>query len=102
MSRIPIRRGNRMRLWTRTLVNFVMFLAMGGFLQCSVADSLPKAFYVPGSAIALLPSFVLAPLNAVVKPILFVLSPPVTILSLGLFSVAINSIMIALSSWFVG
>ncbi|WP_341779506.1 phage holin family protein [Levilactobacillus sp. HBUAS70063] len=91
-----------MRFWTRILVNAVIFLALAGFFQSSLAGSLQNAFYVSGIGIALLASFVLALLNAVVKPILFVLSLPITVLTLGLFSVVINAIMLELTSWFVG
>lgn len=91
-----------MGFWTRILVNAVIFLALAGFFQSSMAGGLQNAFYVSGIGIALLASFVLALLNAVVKPILFVLSLPITVLTLGLFSVVINAIMLELTSWFVG
>ncbi|AKP63814.1 MULTISPECIES: phage holin family protein [Levilactobacillus] len=91
-----------MRFWSRILVNAVIFLALAGFFQSSLAGSFQHSFYVSSIGIALLASFVLALLNAVVKPILFVLSLPITILTLGLFSVVINAIMLELTSWFVG
>ncbi|KRL95409.1 phage holin family protein [Levilactobacillus hammesii] len=91
-----------MGFWTRILVNAVIFLALAGFFQSSMAGGLQNAFYVSSIGIALLASFVLALLNAVVKPILFVLSLPITVLTLGLFSVVINAIMLELTSWFVG
>lgn len=91
-----------MRFWPRILVNAVIFLALAGFFQSSLAGGLQNTFYVSSVWIALLASFVLALLNAVVKPILFVLSLPITILTLGLFSVVLNAIMLELTSWFVG
>ncbi|MDT6980099.1 phage holin family protein [Levilactobacillus zymae] len=91
-----------MRFWTRILVNALIFLALAGFFQSSLAGSYQHAFYVSGVGIALLASLVLAVLNAVVKPILFVLSLPITILTLGLFSVVLNAIMLELTAWFVG
>lgn len=91
-----------MRFWPRILVNAVIFLALAGFFQSSLAGGLQNTFYVSSIWIALLASFVLALLNAVVKPILFVLSLPITILTLGLFSVVLNAIMLELTSWFVG
>jgi len=91
-----------MGFWTRILVNAVIFLALAGFFQSSMAGGLQNAFYVSSIGIALLASFVLALLNAVVKPILFVLSLPITVLTLGLFSVVINAVMLELTSWFVG
>lgn len=91
-----------MRFWTRILVNAAIFLALAGFFQSSLAGSYQYAFYVSGVGIALLASFVLAILNAVVKPILFVLSLPITILTLGLFSVVLNAAMLELTAWVVG
>ncbi|MFC6289507.1 phage holin family protein [Levilactobacillus angrenensis] len=91
-----------MRFWPRIFVNAFIFLALAGFFQSSLAGGFQNSFYVSSVWIALLASFVLALLNAVVKPILFVLSLPITILTLGLFSVVLNAIMLELTSWFVG
>lgn len=41
-------------------------------------------------------------LNAVVKPILHVLSLPLVVISLGLFLFVINALMLSLTSWFAG
>ena len=38
-------------------------------------------------------------LNAVLRPILFVLSLPVLILTLGLFAFVLNAIMLSITSW---
>lgn len=40
--------------------------------------------------------------NAFIKPILSFISAPVTCLTLGLFSIVINAIMLALTSWLSG
>ena len=40
--------------------------------------------------------------NAFIKPILSVLSAPITCLPLGLFSIVINAAMLALTSWLSG
>ncbi|RBP64206.1 putative membrane protein [Brevibacterium sanguinis] len=40
--------------------------------------------------------------NAFIKPILSLLSAPITCLTLGLFSIVINAIMLALTSWLSG
>ncbi|MFD1455346.1 phage holin family protein [Levilactobacillus lanxiensis] len=91
-----------MRFWPRIFVNALIFLALAGFFQSSLAGSFQNSFYVSSVWIALLASFVLALLNAVVKPILFVLSLPITILTLGLFSIVLNAAMLELTSAFVG
>jgi putative membrane protein len=41
-------------------------------------------------------------LNALVKPVLKLLSLPVIILTLGLFSLVVNALMLELTSWFAG
>ncbi len=102
MLKIHTRMVISLRFWTRILVNAVIFLALAGFFQSSLAGGFQNDFYVSSIWIALVASFVLALLNAVVKPILFVLSLPITVLTLGLFSVVINAIMLELTSWFVG
>ena len=40
--------------------------------------------------------------NAFIKPILSFISAPITCLTLGLFSVVINAVMLALTSWLSG
>lgn len=40
--------------------------------------------------------------NAFIKPILSFVSAPITCLTLGLFSVVINAVMLALTSWLSG
>ncbi|RBP03275.1 putative membrane protein [Roseiarcus fermentans] len=40
--------------------------------------------------------------NAVVRPILIILTLPITLLTLGLFLLVINGLMIELVSWFLG
>jgi putative membrane protein len=47
-------------------------------------------------------AFVLALLNAIVKPILIVLTIPVTIATLGLFLLVINALMVIWASKLVG
>lgn len=44
-------------------------------------------------------AFVLALVNMVIKPIVFILSLPVTILTLGLFTLVINGLMVYLALW---
>src|ERR1700737_4480202 len=44
---------------------------------------------------------VLGLLNAIVRPILFVLTLPLTIVTLGLFLIVLNAIMLELVAWLV-
>ncbi len=58
-------------------------------------------FQVSGWGPALLAAVVLALANTIVKPILFVLTLPFTILTLGLFLLVLNALMLALTAWIV-
>ena len=46
-------------------------------------------------------ALILGLLNAIIKPILFVLTLPITILTLGLFLIVLNGIMLELTAWLV-
>lgn len=61
------------------------------------------AYVLPGIAVeslasAFIAAAVLGILNALVKPILFVLTLPITLLTLGLFLLVLNGIMIWITS----
>ena len=56
---------------------------------------------VAGFGTAIIVAVVLAILNLIVKPILLILTLPVTILTLGLFLLVINAIIILLADSFV-
>ncbi len=57
---------------------------------------------VAGYGTAIVVALVLALLNLIVKPILVLLTLPVTIVTLGLFLIVINAIIILLVDAFVG
>ncbi|GAA4276981.1 phage holin family protein [Aquimarina mytili] len=62
---------------------------------------------LPGVAInnyvsAIIVALVLAILNAIVKPVLVVLTLPATILTLGLFLLVINAAIILMADYFIG
>lgn len=63
---------------------------------------LVAAYLIPGVSITLIGAFVLAVvlglINITLKPILFILTLPITILTLGLFSLVINALLILLAS----
>ncbi|QIL47009.1 phage holin family protein [Vagococcus coleopterorum] len=58
--------------------------------------------YVSSILVALIASFVLSLLNVLVKPILHLLSLPITFLTLGLFSFVINAVILQLTSAVLG
>ncbi|MDZ5474122.1 phage holin family protein [Bacillus sp. 31A1R] len=76
------------------LINAVIFVALAGYFE--------KSIYIEGFGAALGASFVLAILNILVKPILVILTLPVTVLTLGLFLFVINAITLLLTDRIIG
>ena len=83
--------------WTyfQRLVQNVTFIALG---RCLVLSQ----FHVASLLTALIAAFVLSILNGIVRPILVILSLPLNVLSLGLFTFVINGAMLSLTSSLVG
>lgn len=63
------------------------------------------AYLVPGVSVtltgAIIAAVVLGALNLFIRPILVILTLPITILTLGLFSLVINALLVMLTSYFV-
>lgn len=83
-----------MRWLIGIVINAVLFMAIAGFFEDS--------FYLAGFGSALLASVILSILNILVRPILIILTLPVTILSLGLFLFVINAITLLLTDSLMG
>ena len=66
-----------------------------------VADQLLPGIVITGTGALLLSAFLLGFVNAVIRPILIILTLPLTILTLGLFILIVNGISLALVAWFV-
>jgi putative membrane protein len=64
-----------------------------------VAAELVKGIYLVGWQSTLVVAAILGLLNAFVKPTISMISLPLTILTLGLFSIVINSGLLLLTSW---
>ena len=77
-----------------TTVSYFLLIAA---MMLALSRLLP-GFTVKGPGPALLAAVVLALVNAVVRPILFVLTLPFTILTLGLFLFVINAFTVWLTS----
>lgn len=58
--------------------------------------------HVNGWGPAFVGAFILAVANTVLKPVLFVLTLPFTILTLGLFLLVLNALMLSFTDWVVG
>jgi putative membrane protein len=73
----------------------VIFAALG----LALAAYLLKGVGYNGFVDLMLAALLLGVLNAIVRPILFVLTLPLTIITLGLFLLVLNAAMIGLMAW---
>ena len=80
----------------KTIVNWVL-----SAFCLYILSFLFKGIYFSGLTAALTAALVLGLVNAIIKPILTILSFPITILTLGLFSLVINAIMLNITSGLV-
>ncbi|MGB7999447.1 MAG: phage holin family protein [Anaerobacillus sp.] len=83
-----------MRQWLVSLiVNSVVLMVVAGYFD---------SFFLAGIGSAILASVVLAIVNVFIKPILIVLTLPVTIVTLGLFLIVINAITLMITASVMG
>ena len=78
-------------------MNKIIKFLINGFAVYATAYLL-SGVEVSGFVVALIVALVLAVLNILVKPILVLLSLPVTILTLGLFTFVIDAVIVLLAS----
>ncbi len=81
-------------------MKFILKLILNALAVLVLAEILPGAA-VSNYLSALIVAIVLAILNAIVKPILVILTLPVTIVTLGLFLLVINAAIILLADYFI-
>jgi putative membrane protein len=81
-------------------MKFIIRLLVGTLAVFAAAYVLP-GIAVDGWVTALIVAVVLGFMNAVLRPVLVLLTLPATILSLGLFIVVINALLVMLAAWFV-
>jgi len=79
---------------------FVLRLVVTG-IAVLVASKIVPGIRIDSFASGLVGVFVLAILNALVRPILYLLSAPFILVTLGLFMVVINALMLELALVFV-
>lgn len=80
---------------------FILRILLTAVVVVFLAKFLPGVT-VAGYVTAIIVALVLALLNLIVKPVLVLLTLPVTILTFGLFLIVINAIIILLADAFVG
>lgn len=79
------------------MMDFLLSLLVSAIAIVVTAYFLP-GIEVKGFGRALIAALVLALINAVVKPIMIILTLPITILTLGLFLLVINALVVMLVS----
>lgn len=82
------------------MIRFLIHLLLSALLVMIAAYIIP-GIQVDGFFAALVTAVVIGIINAVLKPILVVVTLPINVLTLGLFSVVINALLIGLASWIV-
>lgn len=88
-----------MRFLLRVLVNGLAIAAAVALIPGIAVggdDLLGRILIVGGIAL------IFAIVNALIKPIVLVLSCPIVVLTLGLFTLVINTAMLALTAWLAG
>lgn len=66
------------------------------------AQFLVRGFDIEGWAALLVGAAIFGGVNAFIKPVVSLLSCPITCLTLGLFTLVINAAMLALTAWLAG
>lgn len=66
-----------------------------------VADQLIPGIIITGTGALIVSALLLGLVNAVIRPILIILTLPLTVLTLGLFILIVNGISLGLVAWLV-
>lgn len=83
-------------------MTYLQRLIANALIFISLSVLFPNQVYVESLTMAIFASFILSILNTLVKPILTLLSLPLNILTLGLFSFVISAGMLQLTSNLIG
>ena len=81
------------------MLYFIIRLVLNALSLIVVASVIP-GIAVESFPIAILAAVVIALVNALIRPLIELLSLPITILTFGLFSLIINALMFGLAAWF--
>lgn len=83
-------------------MNFIIRIIISTFAVLATSYLLPESMvHVDGFVTALVVALVLAFLNSIVRPILILLTIPVTVATLGIFLLVINALIIKLADYFI-
>lgn len=83
------------------LVRWFVSIVLNAIALIVVAQ-LFESFHIEGFGTALLASVVLSILNIIVKPILIILTLPITVVTLGLFLFVVNAITLMITQAIIG
>lgn len=75
----------------------LLISALGLWLAASIVPGV----YVASVGTLLIAALLLGVVNAIVRPVLVILTLPITILTLGLFLFVVNAAMLGLVAWFL-
>ncbi|HTL81705.1 MAG TPA: phage holin family protein [Bacteroidia bacterium] len=83
-------------------MNFILKVIISTLAVLLTSYLLPKSMvYVDGVTTSLIVALTLAFLNAIVKPIMVLLTLPATVFTLGLFLLVINALIIMITDHFI-
>lgn len=66
-----------------------------------VADQLLSGITITGTGALIISALLLGVVNAVIRPIILILTLPLTVLTLGFFVLVVNGISLAIAAWLV-
>jgi len=81
----------------RGLVVRLLITAMGLWIAASIVPGIT----ITGAGALLLSALLLGLVNAVIRPIILILTLPLTVLTLGLFILVVNGISLGIVAWLV-
>lgn len=66
-----------------------------------VADQLLSGITITGTGALIISALLLGVVNAIIRPIILVLTLPLTVITLGFFVLVVNGISLAIAAWLV-
>jgi putative membrane protein len=84
-----------MRWILSILINSLVLIVVSGFLT-------PSQFYIKNITTAIIASIILSILNVIVKPLLILITLPITVLTFGLFLIVINAVTLLIVDQLMG
>lgn len=81
------------------MIRFLIRLAVNAVAIWAAVQLVPGLNYAGTTASLLILSFIFGLVNALVRPLLLLLTCPFIILTLGLFVLVVNTIMLSLTVW---